>query len=463
VGLALRSRFHFLLHLSQFATFSRGLVAGFVALNALVLALVLLSLKQNRDDHLNGAVVVTQNLVQLLEHSAADSFQRIDRTLLAVSDRLEREIDEGGTDGQMMNDFLAREFSRQTDFDSLQVADDHGNVIYAAGGTPVARANVAESDFFIKLRDDPQAATSYSKPMPGKATDEAGIIIARRVERRKGGFAGAIYAVVGPDWFQRVFAGVDLGSNGLIAIRDLDRGLVVRRPQLPDIDSASESATVSSAFREALFANPGSGTFTSKNGSNGVERSYAYRKLSGYPYYVIVGVATDDYLLGWRHEALPALVLAASFALATFVLSDLLNRFWKRREASAAMLAKQEAKFRKLLEWAPDALVITDSQGLIVMINQRTETMFGYARDELVGQSVQILLPERYRSQHGVMVRRFAARAETRRMGVGRQLWAVTKDGREFSVNISLSPIETDEGMLITADIRDMTGLSAAR
>ncbi|HYA65364.1 MAG TPA: PAS domain S-box protein, partial [Burkholderiaceae bacterium] len=116
--------------------------------------------------------------------------------------------------------------------------------------------------------------------------------------------------------------------------------------------------------------------------------------------------------------------------------------------------------FRKLLEWAPDALVISDANGSIVMVNQRTETMFGYSRAELVGSNVGILMPERFRIGHEELLRRFAAQPETRRMGVGRPLVARAKDGREFPVNISLSPIETDEGTLLTADIRDMRGMS---
>jgi PAS domain S-box-containing protein len=219
---------------------------------------------------------------------------------------------------------------------------------------------------------------------------------------------------------------------------------------------------VSNAFRAAVVANPDAGTFTSTNGFDGVERISTYRRVPGYPYYVIVGLSTDDYLLAWRHEAFPILALAAAFGLATFLLSDLLNRYWKRKDVAAVMLAKQEARFRRLLEGAPDALVIIDSRGVIVMINERTETMFGYSRVELVGQAVEILVPERFRTDHAAMVRRYIARAETRRMGVGRQLWGLTKEGKEFQVNISLSPIETDEGTLVEADIRDVTGLVSA-
>ena len=453
-------RLVFFSRISRLATFSRALVVGFVALNAVVLALSLLSVTRNRDDQRNRAAVATQNLAQLLSLNLGASLQRADRALLTVTDEVERETDEGGIDNQMLSDFFSRAFTHQVDFDSLQVADANGNVIRAVGKAPVTQDNVAERDFFVKLRDDPRADVSFFQTPLGNRAEEMGIVVARRIERHAGGFAGVTYAVLGPDRLHKAFAGLDVGRHGLVAIGGLDFDLLVRHPSLPSGQAPSDPPTVPSAFRQARYANPDFGTFTSKNGFDAVERTNTYRKLAGYPYYVIVGLSPDDYLLGWRRQSITTLALAASFALITFVLSEHLRRFWTRREAAIAMLAKQESKFRKLLEWAPDALVIIDSHGLITMINQRTQTMFGYSRDELVGRNVEVLLPERFRSGHAELVRRFTAQPETRKMGVGRALVARARDGREFAVNISLSPIETDEGTLITADIRDMRGVS---
>jgi len=454
-------RLVFFSRLSRLATFSRGLVAGFVVLNGLVLALALVSLARNRDEHRSRAVVATQNLAQLLEINLQSSLQRADRELLTVREEVERETDEGRIDVRALNDFFARAFLHRIDFDSLQVTDASGTVLAAAGSAPLPQSSIAQQDFFVRLRDDPRARTIFAKTAPARGTQESGIILAQRIEQRHTGeFAGVVYAVLEPDRLHGAFSGLDLGTAGLVAIRDLDLGSLVRQPQLPDNDATAGQRAISSAFRQSLYANPDSGTFTSKNGWDGVERTNTYRKVAGYPYFVIVGLSTDDYLRGWRRESLTTLALTGCFALVTFVLSEQLRRLWTRREAAIAMLAKQEARFRMLLEWAPDALVITDSNGLIVMINQRTETMFGYARGELVGRSVEVLLPERFRSTHSDMVRRFAAQPETRKMGIGRSLWALAKDGREFPVNISLSPIETEEGLLINADIRDMRGLA---
>jgi PAS domain S-box-containing protein len=453
-------RLVFFSRLARLATFSRALVAGFVLLNATVLALSLLSIQRNQNDLRDRARVDTQNLAQLLELNLAASLQRADVALLTVKDEIAREVDEGGIDRRMLRDFFERVLSHQVDVDSLQVADSNGNVVNAVGPASIVQDSVMERDFFTKLRDGPRSGIAFSRTDFGKGSEEAGIVIARGIEGHTGSFAGVVFAVLAPDRLHKVFSGLELGANGLVAIRGLDFGLLVRRPQLAGTNAGADPRTISAAFRQALFVNPDLGTFTSKNGFDGIERTNTYRKLASYPYYVIVGLSTDDYLLGWRRESLTVLALAGCFALATFVLSEQLRRLWTRREAAVAMLAKQEARLRKLVEWAPDALVITDSNGLIVMVNQRTESMFGYSREELVGRSVELLVPQRFRSGHADMFRRFSTQPETRNMGVGRPVSALSKDGHEFPVNISLSPIETDEGVLITADIRDMRGIA---
>lgn len=131
------------------------------------------------------------------------------------------------------------------------------------------------------------------------------------------------------------------------------------------------------------------------------------------------------------------------------------------RRASDAMLRKNAKHFEALLEFAPDAVVIVDTAGHIFFANGQTEKLFGYDRTELLDRPIEVLIPERFHEHHHTLRDGYLASPRPRPIGAGLELAGRRKDGSEFSVDISLSGIETSDGRLVAAFVRDATDRNA--
>ena len=113
--------------------------------------------------------------------------------------------------------------------------------------------------------------------------------------------------------------------------------------------------------------------------------------------------------------------------------------------------------FEKLFEFSPDAIVVSDQQGRITQVNARVHSMFGYQQAELLGQSIDTLVPERFRRAHPGHRQEYGAAARVRPMGAGLELFGRRKDGSEFPADIMLGPVETDDGHVVLCVIRDLS------
>ncbi|MBI2820621.1 MAG: PAS domain S-box protein [Acidobacteria bacterium] len=144
-----------------------------------------------------------------------------------------------------------------------------------------------------------------------------------------------------------------------------------------------------------------------------------------------------------------AFVIADPETGAPVFLSCIAHDIRQRKEA--------EEKFQALLESAPDALVIVDNGGKICIVNSQTEKLFGYTREELIGRTLEMLIPERLRARHPLHRAGYLLNPKRRPMGEGLELYGLHKDGHEVPVDVALSPLHAESGLLVTAAIRDIT------
>jgi PAS domain S-box-containing protein len=118
--------------------------------------------------------------------------------------------------------------------------------------------------------------------------------------------------------------------------------------------------------------------------------------------------------------------------------------------------APTERLFRMVVESSPNGVVMVDRRGTIVLVNRETERLFGYTRDELIGQSIELLVPQRFRESHPGSRGEFLNDPQTRAMGAGRDLSGVHRNGTEIPVEIGLNPLETDDGFFVLASVVDI-------
>ncbi len=165
--------------------------------------------------------------------------------------------------------------------------------------------------------------------------------------------------------------------------------------------------------------------------------------------------AVTDYPLTIRHKDGRLTDVLYNASVYKDAQGNVLGVFAAARDVTESRRAEQ--RFRTLIESAPDAMVLANREGFILLVNNQTESLFGYERDEILGKSVDLFVPSRYRNAHPGHRANFFAEPRQRPMGAGLELWGVRKDGSEFPIEISLSPIESPQGLTVAATIRDVT------
>src|SRR5438094_3012590 len=134
----------------------------------------------------------------------------------------------------------------------------------------------------------------------------------------------------------------------------------------------------------------------------------------------------------------------------------------RRRSALETASPPGEARFRAMVESVPHGVVMVDGSGEIVFVNRQTERLFGYAREALLGQPIERIVPTRFRERHPEFRATYFADPQARAMGAGRDLFGRRKDGTEIPVEIGLNPIETDEGLFVLASVVDISARKRA-
>jgi hypothetical protein len=224
---------------------------------------------------------------------------------------------------------------------------------------------------------------------------------------------------------------------------------------LPEQPSAS-TGPPPHASAEAIVIVDAGGIIRFVNHHAEVLFGYVHHELVGRPIELLVPAALQPKDLDLAARRKDGSEFPLDMSLRSFVAGDEL--LVSAAVSDASERTKIEADFPGLLEAAQDAIVAVDDRGRIHLVNHQAEALFGYSRDELIGQPVETLIPDRARSAHPGHRASYFANPSARPMGAGLELAARRKDGTEFPVDISLSSSVVDDGVIVTATVRDVTG-----
>ncbi|MGB0127048.1 MAG: ATP-binding protein [Rhodocyclaceae bacterium] len=321
------------------------LIVGVIA--TLVIGLASFAFWQEKERYRERATIATRNVSGLLDRHISDVFDKIDVVLRSVVFDYREQTARGPLAPADFNTRLAQQQSLLPEVLSLRVLDKDGVVRFGSGIPTAPRVSLADRDYFIRARSDPGDKLLISGPILARINQEWVIVFARRLNASDGSFAGVVYANLPTRHFEKVFSAVELGPRGAATIRTGDLALVHR---YPDTKNAVGSKEVSKQLRDIVQAQPEGSDYIATTALDGIERSNAYRKLDRYPFYVIVGLATDDYLGGWRRNVVMLSGLAGLAILVTCLAAVLVYRATRRLAADIEERKRIGAELERLLD-----------------------------------------------------------------------------------------------------------------
>ncbi|WP_243303925.1 PAS domain S-box protein [Geothrix oryzisoli] len=444
-------------------TFIKAMGALLALFNLGLVASAVWVLLLSRRHYVERAESATQNLAQVMENNVEDTIRGIDLAIQALQDEGEHDLR-----NPRLGSLVRLQFKRAGILDSLQVADATGRVLHAAPA-PTARS-VADWDFFRHLQASPAPDLFISRPArsPDGTWD---LILARRIERAGGGFAGVVFALLPTEQLARTMSQVNVGRWGSVSLRGVDLSLLARYPDFTGQQQMTGDTHITGAYLQAVQANRPSMQFTENSVLDGLRRTYSLRRTDHPPFYILVGLAQREYLQVWRHQVAFAIAAVLALALLTLALGWQARASWIRQLTDQERVAAQEARYRLLAENATDLIWSMDPDGRLTYVSPSILRQRGWTPEEFM-----TLNPEsRALSRKGSETFR-ERMVKARQLPPGSQPFeqdllqssVKCKDGREIQVEAQWRIVWGEDGRLlgfqgVTRDITERRRLEVER
>ncbi|MFZ2974389.1 MAG: ATP-binding protein [Ferribacterium limneticum] len=355
-------------------------------LNAVMISVSVVNLLNHQKRTVEQVVGTTGNLAALLELNVADAVRRVDLGLLAIVDALEGRLNDGRLDADQIEPMLNMHLLRHPAVDAFRVADSQGKVIRGKGVTPDTMVSYADRPFFAEHQLRPGQDLIVSEPILGRVSKIWVVALTRSYRNADGSFAGVVTAAVNLEHFTGLLSTLSLGQHGSAVIRHQNTALLARFPLVEGPAGQPGSQQLEPELKTLLDSGKATGMFHGAQLADGIERTYAFRRVAQTPFLVTVGMAPQDYLDDWRSELRNAILLILGFFTTTVLGAWLLHRYWQK-------IQNQTLFLHTLIESVPVPLFYKDTAGIYLGCNRAFEESLGKRRDDIVGKSVFDMAP----------------------------------------------------------------------
>ena len=345
--------------------FGRWLVAAVIAINVVVSLFAAVSIFHGRKQHERHAEIQTQNLAQAIDQSLSNSTDKINQSLRAVVYEAERQLKSGKLDLKILQGVIDLQKKLLPEATGFRILDAKGNTLLGHVGTLHPDANIADREYFVHLKQHPGASTSISKPQISRHTGDHVIAYGHRINHPDGSFAGATTIPIPLEYFRQIASKYVVGNNGLIVLRDIDLGLILRYPPHALGREIEVGSNILTEELKALLATGATyGTYRAQTFSDHLKRTLTFRRLENAPFYAISGLAEKDYLQLWYQNIGRTLAFLGIFTCVTCMAGWLLLRTWKRQQQDTIALHESHQSLKDLLQRLQESdLALRETRG----------------------------------------------------------------------------------------------------
>jgi len=352
-------------------TIRKALVTGLLLANTLVFVLAANSLFLSRQHYVQRAEMLTQNVANALEQNLAGTIARIDLSLRAVVDELQRQLVLKNIDVESMDAFLLLHERRTPEVDGFRVTGAEGLLKLGKGLNKEAPISFLDREYFVFLRDHPEAGLQVSKALFGRVTKQYFIGFVRRYTYPDGAFAGVVVAAVPVDYFASALARFDMGPNGALILRDAENGLIARVPPLVGLPAGEiGNKTVSREFQQLLETGATTDTYFTAGTADGVARTLTFNRLEASQMLVVAAMAETDYLSGWSSERYRTVSMGLGFLVLSLFLGAFLFRLIGQAERSERKVRESKSFVESVVDSLTEQIAVIDANGRVITANK---------------------------------------------------------------------------------------------